>query len=56
MLGFGAQTDTQGQGIAIGVFNALGWPRTDIATTDVGFTDSGVTDLKLIGPDVPTYD
>ena len=24
------------------VFNALGWPRTDIATADVGFTDSDV--------------
>jgi alpha-mannosidase len=43
--------DTQGDGIAIAVFNALGWPRTDIALTDVGFTDSNVTDLSLMGPD-----
>jgi alpha-mannosidase len=48
---FAARINTQGEGMAIAVFNALGWPRTDIAITDVGFTDSNVMDLSLVGPD-----
>jgi alpha-mannosidase len=43
--------DTRGEGMAIAVFNPLGWPRTDVAQADVGFTDTNVTDLSLSGPD-----
>ena len=42
--------DTRGDGLAIVVFNTLGWTRTDIATVDVGFSDAGVRDLRLVGP------
>ena len=34
---FSARIDTRGEGIPIAVFNALGWPRTDIAVANVGF-------------------
>jgi alpha-mannosidase len=43
--------NTQGEGIAIGVFNALGWPRTDLAVANVGFGDSDIADVRLVGPD-----
>jgi alpha-mannosidase len=46
-----ARIDTRGEGIALVVWNMLGWPRTDIATASVGFGGGDVRDLKLVGPD-----
>ena len=46
-----AAIDTQGEGIAVAVWNMLGWPRTDIAVASVGFSDGNVMDLSLVGPD-----
>jgi alpha-mannosidase len=46
-----SKIDTQGEGIALVVFNSLSWPRTDIATANVGFSEGTVRDLKMIGPD-----
>ncbi len=43
--------DTQGEGIAVAVWNMLGWPRTDIALAEVGFSDGQTIDLGLVGPD-----
>ncbi len=48
---FSARINTQGEGIPVAVFNALGWPRTDIAVANVGFCDGNVMDLGLLGPD-----
>ena len=48
---FAARIDTRGEGIPIAVFNALGWPRTDIAVANVGFSEVGVADVRLAGPD-----
>jgi alpha-mannosidase len=49
-----AEINTEGDGIPIAVFNMLGWPRTDVATTTVGFSDSKIMDVKLLGPDGAT--
>jgi alpha-mannosidase len=46
-----SQIDTRGEGIALVVFNPLGWSRTDAAIVNVGFSDGDVFDLKLVGPD-----
>lgn len=46
-----SRINTEGEGIAIGVFNALGWPRTDVAVANVGFSDPDVADVRLVGPD-----
>ncbi len=46
-----AAIDTQGEGIAVAVWNMLGWPRTDIAVAEVGFSDGGIMDVSLAGPD-----
>ena len=46
-----AAIDTQGEGIAIAVWNTLSWPRTDLAVAQVGISDAGVTDVGLVGPD-----
>ena len=43
--------DTQGEGIAIAVWNTLSWPRTDLAVAQVGISDEGITDVSLVGPD-----
>jgi alpha-mannosidase len=43
--------DTQGEGIAVAVWNTLGWPRTDVAVAEVGFSDGQTIDLGLVGPD-----
>ena len=45
-----SQVDTQGEGLALVVFNALGWPRTDLVTLEVGFSDSDVWDVELRDP------
>jgi len=36
--------------VPVVVFNALGWPRTDIAEVRVGFSDSGVASVGLVDP------
>jgi alpha-mannosidase len=46
-----ATIDTRGDGIALVVFNTLGWRRTDVALADVGFSDGDIMDVKLVGPD-----
>jgi alpha-mannosidase len=43
-----SKADTRGDGVALLVFNSLGWPRTDVTIADVGFSEGGITDLKLI--------
>ena len=43
--------DTQGAGIPLIVFNALGASRTDIALATVGFSDIGIEGVALTGPD-----
>lgn len=42
--------DTRGAGIPVVVFNALGWPRTDIVEVNLGLIEKGGVDLTLIGP------
>ena len=49
--GVSSRIDTRGDGIALVVYNTLGWRRTDIACANVGFSDADVMDLKLVGPD-----
>src|SRR5262249_10929343 len=39
--------DTRGNGVALTVFNTLGWIRTDIAQGDVGFASEGIRDFDL---------
>lgn len=46
-----SRIDTRGEGIPLVVFNALGWPRTDLAIADVGFTAGEAESLQLVGPD-----
>ena len=46
-----AAIDTRGEGVAVAVWNMLGWPRTDIAVADVGFSDDGIRDVSLAGSD-----
>ncbi|MGE5223841.1 MAG: glycoside hydrolase family 38 C-terminal domain-containing protein, partial [Omnitrophica WOR_2 bacterium] len=43
--------DTRGEGIALVVFNALGWSRTDIVFATIGFTDRQVMAVKLVDPE-----
>jgi len=43
--------DTRGEGVALVVFNSLGWPRTDLVVTKVGFADPDVHGLRVAGPD-----
>jgi alpha-mannosidase len=45
-----ARTDTSGQGVAVGVFNTLGWTRTDIARGDVGFAEGGLKGFAVFDP------
>jgi alpha-mannosidase len=42
-----ARIDSRGDGVALAVFNTLGWPRTDVAEADVGFAQGGVNDFEL---------
>jgi alpha-mannosidase len=46
-----AGIDTQGEGVALVVWNMLGWPRTDLAVANIGFADRQVRDIRLVGPD-----
>ena len=39
--------DTRGNGVALVVFNPLGWTRSDVAEGEVNFTESGVLDFEL---------
>jgi alpha-mannosidase len=43
-----SQIDTRGPGIALVVFNSLGWRRTDAAEADVGFAEPDVADFALL--------
>jgi len=45
-----ARVDSRGDGIALAVFNTLGWPRTDVAEGDVGFAEGGVKGFDVIDP------
>ncbi|MEP6664170.1 MAG: glycoside hydrolase family 38 C-terminal domain-containing protein, partial [Verrucomicrobiota bacterium] len=45
-----ARIDTRGEGVALTVFNTLGWLRTDVARGDVGFSEGGVKDFDVIDP------
>ena len=40
-----SRVDTRGEGLAVVVFNPLGWPRTDVAELSVGFAEPGVKEL-----------
>jgi alpha-mannosidase len=46
-----SQLNTSGPGVPVGVFNLLGWPRTDKAEVDVAFSDSGIRNFGLLDPD-----
>ena len=46
-----SRIDTRGDGIALVVFNPLGWLRTDVVVANVGFSDDDVMSLKITGPD-----
>jgi len=48
---FAVSVNTRGKGIAIVVFNALNWSRTDAVSASVGFAESGVQDVEVIKPD-----
>jgi alpha-mannosidase len=43
---FLSRVDTQGDGIALAVFNSLSWQRTDIVEFAVGFSASGVRGFR----------
>ena len=43
-----SRVDTRGMGVALVVFNTLGWERTDAAQGDVGFAEGGVADFELL--------
>lgn len=43
--------NTEGEGQALVVFNALGSARTDVVTATVGFADVGVRALRVLDPD-----
>ncbi|NLV73345.1 MAG: hypothetical protein GXY52_01475 [Chloroflexi bacterium] len=43
--------DTQGNGIAVVVWNTLGFTRDDVVETSVSFTEDGVHSLVAIAPD-----
>ena len=43
--------DTRGEGVAVVVFNGLGWSRTDVASASVGFAEGDAHDVALVGPD-----
>ena len=52
-----ARTDTGGEGVAMAVFNTLGWTRTDIAQGDVGFAQGGFKGFAVFdsaGKEVPS--
>jgi alpha-mannosidase len=42
-----ARIDSRGAGVALAVFNTLGWLRTDVAEADIGFALGGVHDFEL---------
>ena len=42
-----ARVATSGKGVPIAVFNALGWPRTDVVEVDVPFSDSAVRQFAI---------
>jgi len=46
-----SQIDTRGEGAPVAVFNALGWPRTDVAEVELGFSDGGVRGIEVLDPD-----
>ncbi|MBI3920433.1 MAG: hypothetical protein HY318_03355 [Armatimonadetes bacterium] len=48
---YASMIDTQGEGIALVAFNALGFTRTDLAIANVGFADGDVMGVELIDPD-----
>ncbi len=48
---YSAEVNTLGEGLALLVFNGLGWARTDAVIAVVGFADAGVTGIRLCAPD-----
>ena len=46
-----ARIDTRGEGVALVVFNALGWSRTDVVFASAGFTELEADGLELLDPD-----
>jgi alpha-mannosidase len=47
---YGEGVDTRGEGVAVIVFNSLGWARTDLVTVKVGFAEPGVRDVRVLDP------
>ena len=43
-----ANIDTQGEGVALVVFNTLGWARTDVAEADVGFAEGAIKGFEVL--------
>ena len=50
-----SKIDTQGEGVALVVFNDLGWSRSDVVFADAGFTEAEAEGLELLGPDGSAY-
>ena len=44
----GAAVDTRGPGVALLVFNPLGWTRDDVASATIGFTEAGVRSVAVV--------
>ncbi|NPV46830.1 MAG: hypothetical protein HPY69_07720 [Armatimonadetes bacterium] len=47
----GPETASQGEGLALVVFNALGFARTGVVTTTIGFARQDVRAIRLTGAD-----
>ncbi len=43
-----AAIDTRGPGVAVVVFNPLGWMRDDVAEATIGFTEPGVRSVAIV--------
>ncbi|MBM3498249.1 MAG: hypothetical protein FJX74_06215, partial [Armatimonadetes bacterium] len=46
-----AAINTHGQGLALIVFNSLGWARSDLVTAKVGFSEADVRGVRVVDPD-----
>jgi alpha-mannosidase len=45
------RVETTGEGVPVGIFNTLSWPRTDIAEVNVSFSQPAVRSFALLDPD-----
>jgi alpha-mannosidase len=45
-----ARVNSTGRGVPLGVFNTLGWTRSDVVEVDVAFSQGGVENIALLDP------